>query len=106
MIVCCCWAAFPHGCFLWNVTTPGEVTLESLAPILLHQPSIEMLFLGCSGAIPAAELNRIRLALQERNIVLEKMRVADCIGHFNILNAEDRQVAAALVLDTDEEEFE
>ena len=95
--------AFPHGCFLWNVQRPEDVTVESLAPVLLHQPSIEMLFIGCNGNIPAAEMNRIRLALQERNIVLEKMRVADCIGHFNILNAEDRQVAVALVIDPDEE---
>ena len=67
-----------------------------------------MLFIGYSdkgGNIPASEMNRIRLALQERNIVLEKMRIADCIGHFNILNAEDRQVAVALVLDPHEEDF-
>lgn len=67
-----------------------------------------MLFIGYSdkgGNIPSSEMNRIRLALQERNIVLEKMRIADCIGHFNILNAEDRQVAVALVLDPNEEDF-
>ena len=91
--------AFPHGCFLWNVEKAEDVTLESLSPILLHQPPIEILFLGCSGEIPTAELNRIRLALQEKNIVLEKRRVADCIGHFNILNAEDRHIATALVVD-------
>lgn len=98
--------AFPSACFLWKPETAEQVTLESLAPVLLHQPSIEMLFIGCdSGTIPPGELNRIRLALQKRNIVLEKMRIADCIGHFNILNAEDRQVAVALVLDPTEEDF-
>lgn len=93
--------AFPHGCFLWKVDSPEKVTLESLAPIFLHQPSIELLFIGCDGNIPSKELNRIRMAAQERNIVLEKKRIADCIGHFNILNAEDRQVAVALVLNPD-----
>jgi len=98
--------AFPHGCFLWNVETARDVTLESLAPIFLHQPPIEMLFIGCdTGTIPSTELNRIRLALQDRNIVLEKRRVADCIGHFNILNAEDRTVATALVINPDESTY-
>lgn len=96
--------AFPQGCFFWNVEKPEDVTLESLAPIFLHQPPIEMLFLGCdSGNIPSLEMNRIRLAAQERNIVLEKKRIPDCIGHFNILNAEDRQVVAALVINPDED---
>mmetsp|Transcript_18605 Transcript_18605/g.37300 ORF Transcript_18605/g.37300 Transcript_18605/m.37300 type:complete len:203 (+) Transcript_18605:82-690(+) len=99
--------AFPHGCFLWNVETAQDVTLESLAPIFLHNPFIEILFLGCdSGTIPSTEMNRIRLALQERKIVLEKKRIPDCIGHFNILNAEDRPVAVALVINPNEDSYD
>ena len=33
--------AFPHACFLWNVKTPKEVTLESLSVVKLYKPTVE-----------------------------------------------------------------
>jgi uncharacterized protein len=96
--------AFSDACFLWKVERPADLTLESLAPVLLHHPGMEILLLGCHGNPPPLEMNRIRLALQERNIALEKSRIANAMGTFNILNAEDRHVVVALIVDPDEEE--
>jgi uncharacterized protein len=95
--------AFPFGCFLWNVATASDVTLESLAPVLLHRPNLEYLFLGCNQSIDREELDRIKTEFLKQNIVVEQLDLATVVGTFNILNAEDRQVAVALVLDRDDD---
>ena len=100
----------------------GEITLASLSPVLLHQkPSrIAYLFIGINpsssgdGTVNALDA-RIRPAFQQiqnvmykqHNVVVEVMDLLDAVGTFNVLNAEDRMVAAALLLDptvTDDEE--
>jgi uncharacterized protein len=97
--------AFPFGCFLWNVQTAKQVTLESLAPVLLYRPAMEYLFLGCNQSIDRKELDRITMEFRKLNIVVEQLDLASAVGTFNILNAEDRQVTAALVLDTSDDVF-
>jgi uncharacterized protein len=97
--------AFPFGCFLWKVSQIKDITLESLYPVMLHRPAIECLFIGCNThdghqQIPLAEMDRIRLAFLKQNIVVEQMDVGIAMGTFNILNAEDRQVAVALLVDS------
>lgn len=92
--------AFPYGCFLWNVASVQDVTVESIvAPIQLHRPKLDYLFIGCSGEarIPLDILAAIQKELQP--IVVEQMALSNAMGTFNILNAEDRQAAVALVLD-------
>jgi uncharacterized protein len=98
--------AFPFGCFLWKVSTAKDITLETLYPVLLHRPAIELLFIGCdkNQQIPAAEMNRIRLACMKRNIVVEKTSVGNAMGTFNILNAEDRNVAVVLLVATTDDD--
>lgn len=94
---------FPYACFLWNVEHPHQVTVSSLAPVLLHrQPPLSYLFLGSNQVLP--HLNHIKEAFRKRNIVVEQLNLINAIGTFNILNAEDRQVATALLLDPNEDE--
>ena len=52
-----------------------------------------------SGDVNPAEWKRIQQALSKgnNNIVVEKMSLSNAMGTFNILNAEDRQVAVALL---------
>lgn len=100
--------AFPFGCFLWDVASPGDVTLDSLAPVLLHRPMLDYLFIGSAqGQIAPYQLERIREGLVVKSpdhppkpIVVESMSLANAMGTFNILNAEDRQVAVALIKDS------
>jgi len=94
--------AFPHSCYLWNVSKPKDVTLESLAITMLHNPSLEYLFIGSDIPLPPRELNRIRKELRNKNIVVEQLDISNSMGTFNILNGEDRRVAAALVIDIDD----
>mmetsp|Transcript_30716 Transcript_30716/g.57504 ORF Transcript_30716/g.57504 Transcript_30716/m.57504 type:complete len:241 (+) Transcript_30716:40-762(+) len=97
--------AFPGACFLWNVRKPEDLTMESLAPVLLYQPRLEYLFIGCSTSIPPHVIQSIKQELQKENInmVIEPMDLTNAMGTFNILNGEDRLVAAALILPPDDD---
>ena len=101
---------FPQGCFLWNVEHPKDITIESLLPALLHRPKLDLLYIGCNrkktdGGVPRNTLNTINEEFIKHGVAVEQLNLGDAIGTFNILNAEDRRVAVALVLDpTDSEE--
>jgi Protein of unknown function (DUF498/DUF598) len=92
---------------------PNIISIESLSAIVLIRPQIEYLFIGCNdGYGSIANLNEIQYyfrhssAVSRHNntgrtgIVVEQMQLYNAIGTFNLLNAEDRSVAAALIVDT------
>ena len=95
---------FPHACFLWDVKSPKDITLESLSVIRLYKPTVEYLFIGCDSPMPPRELNRIKneFGRGENHVIVEQMDVMNAMGTFNILNGEDRMVACVLVLPDDE----
>ncbi|KAL9189619.1 hypothetical protein ACHAXT_009294 [Thalassiosira profunda] len=91
--------AFPDACFLWNVTHPDGVNLESLSAVRLYRPAVEYLFIGCDAPMPPGELHKIKKEFRRMDIVVEQMDVMNVMGTFNILNGEDRRVACVLVID-------
>jgi uncharacterized protein len=91
-------------CFLWNVSTPEEVTLESLSVVKLYRPLVEYLFIGCDQPLPPRELNRIKKEFRMKDVVVEQMDIMNAMGTFNILNGEDRRVACVLVMEKNFEE--
>ena len=86
----------PERTVPWPVRTLDAVTLESLAPITAAAATVEILVFGCGGAFgqPAADL---RAALRAKGIVTEAMDTRAACRTFNVLLAEGRRVAAALI---------
>ncbi len=70
--------------------------MASLEPIRAAEPAVEILMLGCGGrfAMVPAEL---RQALRAEGIALEAMDTGAACRTYNVLLAEDRRVAAALI---------
>ncbi|KAL3784160.1 hypothetical protein ACHAWO_006374 [Cyclotella atomus] len=97
-------AVFPNACFLWNVKSPKDVTLESLSVVKLYKPTVEYLFIGCDSPMPTMELNKIKreFGRGDNHVIVEQMDVMNAMGTFNILNGEDRRVACVLVLDPEQ----
>ncbi|KAL7443413.1 hypothetical protein ACHAXM_012074 [Skeletonema potamos] len=95
--------AFSDACFLMNIKTPEQVTLESLSVVKLYKPSVEYLFIGCARPVPPSEMNKIKSEFRKKDVVVEQMDIMNCIGTFNILNGEDRRVACVLVINETEE---
>lgn len=64
--------AFPNACFLWRIENPSEITVESLAPVLLHRPKIEYIFFGTAKPMDRNQLEHLQKEMKEKgNIVVE-----------------------------------
>ena len=86
---------FPDLTVAWDAASAPDVTSETLAPVIEHG-GVEILLLGLgrsTSAVPAA----LRTALRTAGIALEAMDTGAACRTYNVLVAEDRRVAAALI---------
>ncbi len=86
----------PEGAEAWSPATPEEITIESLQPVLASSATIDILFLGCgerSAMLPAP----LRQAFREAGTAVEGMDTGAACRTYNVLLAEGRRVAAALI---------
>jgi uncharacterized protein len=88
--------ALPSGVRAWPIALVSEIDLAALAPILAEASAIELLLLG-TGPDPVLAGDRIRTALGEVGIRLDAMPTGAAARTYNVLLAEDRRVAAALI---------
>ncbi len=86
----------PERTLAWEVTEMGDVRMASLAPILEAEPAVEILVLG-AGARFAMISSELRAALRTHGVRVEAMDTRAACRTFNLLLAEDRRVAAALI---------
>jgi len=86
---------FPDRTSDWSVTAMGEVTAEALQPVM-QRGGVEILLLGCGprmAPVPPA----LRQALRSAGIVVDAMDTGAACRTYNVLMAEERRVAAALI---------
>jgi len=86
----------PTGMDAWPIREAGELTLASLQPVLADADAIDVLFIGLGMEIAALD-PAIRAAFRERQVVVEAVSTRSAISTYNILFAEQRPVAAALI---------
>jgi uncharacterized protein len=86
----------PDRTLAWPVSGLDQVTLECLAPIRAAEPAVEILLLG-SGRRFATASAELRQALRGEGIALEPMDTPAACRTYNVLLAEERRVAAALI---------
>tara|TARA_R110000868_G_scaffold2764_5_gene19166 strand:+ start:11538 stop:11918 length:381 start_codon:yes stop_codon:yes gene_type:complete len=82
--------------FAWPVTSFEDISVASLSDVISMSTEIEVLLIGCGArmGMPRAD---IRDALKAHAIVPEWMDTGAACRTFNVLLAEDRAVAAALI---------
>jgi uncharacterized protein len=80
----------------WQVSDMTEVSAESLAAVGQAEPTVEVLLLGC-GAKAAMVPKALRAALRETGVVIDAMDTGAACRTFNLLMAEGRRAAAALI---------
>jgi uncharacterized protein len=86
---------FPDATFEWPVSRFEDVALDALQPVV-ERGGTEILLLGCGARmqrVPAA----LRQALKGAGISLDAMDTGAACRTYNVLLAEDRRVAAALL---------
>ncbi|WIY54484.1 MTH938/NDUFAF3 family protein [Devosia sp. YIM 151766] len=86
----------PDGMRAWNVGTAANLTLASLQPVLDLADRLDVLLLGLGPDIVAID-PAIRAAFRERRVIVEPTQTGGAIRTYNVLLAEDRAVAAALI---------
>jgi uncharacterized protein len=87
--------ALPSGIHAWNTQGPPFAE-HAFDPVFAEATGIDILFIGC-GAEPAVISQPLRLRFAEANLSTEALSTAAAARTFNVLLAEGRRVAAALV---------
>jgi len=87
---------FPERTFAWPVGEVGEISVENLEPVLVADPAVEILLIGCGEKmcrIPEPLLQ----ALRDKRIGADVMDTGAACRTFNVVLSEGRRVAAALI---------
>jgi len=88
--------ALPSGIRAWSPTSGREIAPEALDPVVVEAAGIELLLLGTGSAIePLPE--PVRRRIRDAGIGLNVMQTGAAARPYNILVAEHRKVAAALI---------
>jgi uncharacterized protein len=87
---------FPDRTLDWAVRAMAEVTLVSLGPVVEAAGGLDVLLLGC-GARMAPAPAELRHELRATGLVIEPMDTGAACRTCNVLMAEGRAVAAALI---------
>jgi uncharacterized protein len=86
----------PSGMHAWGVKSPGELTRDSLALVLDAAHRLDVLLIGLGPDIAAID-PAIPAAMREREVIVEAVATGGAVRTYNILLAEQRAVAAALI---------
>ena len=88
--------ALPSGVKAWTVTRPAEFTAEAFAPVFEEAEAIEILLIG-TGRDVAGFPADLRQRLPEAGFGIDVMQTGAAARTYNVLVAENRKVAAALI---------
>jgi len=87
---------FPDRTVAWGVVGFAALTADDFAPVLSADPKPDVLLLG-SGARMQLLPSTLRKALREQGVVVDVMDSPAACRTYNVLLAEGRRVAAALL---------
>lgn len=86
----------PEVTFAWDVSAPEQISYESFRELIAKEVPVDILLLGCGPRMTLVPSD-LRKALRARGMVVEPMDTGAACRTFNILLAEERRVAAALI---------
>ncbi|WP_374372962.1 Mth938-like domain-containing protein [Dongia sp.] len=89
---------FPQATLAWSVTMMTELSAESLAPVAAQADAgeIDLLLVGCGPRLAMIPKD-LRAQLRAKGVVMEPMDTGAAARTYNVLMAEGRRVAAALI---------
>lgn len=86
----------PSGIYGWDVSDPADITAETLQKVLAEAGDVEFLLVGTGMDIRLLDAD-LKSALRSRNISSDPMSTGAAVRTFNVMLAESRPVAAALI---------
>ena len=88
--------ALPGGVWAWPPHTPAEIDEASLARAISEKAGIDFLLIG-SGSDPVLLTEPVRRRLKQAGLSFDVMPTRAAASTYNVLFAEGRRVAAALI---------
>ena len=88
--------ALPSGIWAWPPRIAAEIDEASLARVIEEKAAIDILLIGC-GRDPVLLAEPARKRLREEGISFDAMPTRAAASTYNVLFAEGRRVAAALI---------
>lgn len=95
---------FPNSFVLWEPKRARDITVESLHLLELVTPKIDIVVVGVGERLAERLDPALVKYFGSKRISLEVMDTMNACSTFNVLNAEDRRVAAALLQMSETEE--
>lgn len=86
----------PSGVYGWEPENPPALVVQDIARILAEASDIEVLLVGTGTDLKPIDAD-VRAALKEARIAADPMSTGAAVRTYNVLLAEDRAVAAALI---------
>jgi uncharacterized protein len=86
----------PSGVHGWDVTSAAGIDAASLARVFEEHGAIEVLLVGMGREFGRIDRD-LQASLRENGIVTDTMGTGSAVRTYNVLLAEDRAVAAALI---------
>jgi uncharacterized protein len=86
----------PSRTLSWPVVDMAGLTFDSLAPVIDAEPAVEVLLVGCGRRLVPLSPS-LKAALRARGIGADPMDTGAACRTYNVLMAEGRRVAAALI---------
>lgn len=87
---------FPNATIPWAVAGMDGLNGDSFTPIIAAEPPIEILLLGCGASLQFLTPD-LRSTLRDHKIGYDVMDTGAACRTYNVLIAESRRVAAALI---------
>lgn len=88
--------ALPSGIHAWAARVPADIDAAALAPVIVQSAGIELLLIG-TGLDPWPVPDALRWRLRDVGISVDAMPTRAAASTYNVLLAEGRAVAAALL---------
>ena len=86
----------PDGIWAWPIATPADISEETLAPVLERADRLDFVILGF-GRDPWLVPETLRARFREQKVSFDAMNTGAAVRTYNVMVAEGRRVAAALV---------
>jgi uncharacterized protein len=86
----------PSGIYGWQPADPAALVAEDFARVLAEAGSIEILLVGCGKELKPIP-KPLRAIFREAHVSADPMSTGAAVRTYNVLLAEDRAVAAALI---------
>ena len=86
----------PEQVWPWAVSVMAELTVASVTDVFAAVPPIDLLLIGCGARVERVPFD-FQYALKTKGIFADGMDTGAACRTYNVLMAEDRRVAAALM---------